>query len=142
MKDQTHTPKLAYSIRESCTASTLGKTKIYSLIAKGQLKAVRVGGRTVIPADSLHTLINGHKDKLRSKLAKLVNPEEETEEHIVEPSKELTVDAIRDWATACGLVERAVNTEAERILREGNLSPEALLKSETLRAAWIRIKQG
>ncbi len=82
------------------------------------------------------------KDKLRSKLAKLVNPEEETEEHIVEPSKELTVDAIRDWATACGLVERAVNTEAERILREGNLSPEALLKSETLRAAWIRIKQG
>ena len=57
-------------------------------------------------------------------------------------TKEITVDATRDWATACGLVERAVNTEAERILREDNLSPEALLKSETLRAAWIRIKQG
>ena len=32
-------------------------------------------------------------------------------------TKELTVDATRDWATACGLVERAVNTEAERIPR-------------------------
>ena len=57
-------------------------------------------------------------------------------------TKEITVDATRDWATACGLVERAVNTEAERILREDNLSPEAFIQSETLRAAWIRIKQG
>ena len=52
-------PKLAYSIREACHASSLGKTTLYSYIANGQLKAVRIGGRTVIPADSLHALVNG-----------------------------------------------------------------------------------
>lgn len=52
-------PKLAYSIREACHASSLGKTTIYSHIANGRLRAVRIGGRTVIPADSLHAFING-----------------------------------------------------------------------------------
>ena len=52
-------PKLAYSIREACDASSLGKTTLYSHIANGRLRAVRIGGRTVIPAESLHALING-----------------------------------------------------------------------------------
>lgn len=54
-----HVQKLAYSIREACQASSLGRTTIYSLIGQGRLQAVRVGGRTVIPADSLTALING-----------------------------------------------------------------------------------
>jgi len=52
-------PKLAYSIKEACLASSLGKTTIYAHITAGHLRAVRIGGRTVIPADSLHALING-----------------------------------------------------------------------------------
>ena len=59
MKFDRHLPKLAYSIKEACQASSLGKTTIYAHIAAGRLKAVRIGGRTVIPADSLHALING-----------------------------------------------------------------------------------
>lgn len=51
--------KLAYSIREACAASSLGRTTIYSHISAGRLHAVRIGGRTVIPADSLHALIKG-----------------------------------------------------------------------------------
>ena len=53
--------KIAYSIREACEASSLGRTKIYALLAdpKSPLTAVRIGGRTVIPADSLHDLISG-----------------------------------------------------------------------------------
>jgi len=51
--------KLAYSIREACQASSLGKTTLYSHIANGRLRAVRIGGRTVIPSESLHALING-----------------------------------------------------------------------------------
>lgn len=51
--------KLAYSIREACNASSLGKTTIYSHIAAGRLKAIRVGGRTIIPAESLQALLNG-----------------------------------------------------------------------------------
>jgi excisionase family DNA binding protein len=52
-------PKLAYSIKEACHASSLGKTTIYNHIFEKRLKAVRVGGRTLIPAESLHALING-----------------------------------------------------------------------------------
>lgn len=52
-------PKIAYSIKEACKASSLGRTTIYSHIAAGRLRATRIGGRTVIPADSLHALIEG-----------------------------------------------------------------------------------
>ena len=53
---------IALSIREACAASSLGRTTIYSLINSGALRAVRVGGRTLIPADSLAALIcEGHQ---------------------------------------------------------------------------------
>lgn len=52
-------PKLAFSIREACVASSLGKTTLYTHINSGRLKAIRVGGRTLIPAESLHTLLSG-----------------------------------------------------------------------------------
>ena len=51
--------KLAFSIREACEASSLGKTTLYTHINSGRLKAIRIGGRTLIPAESLHTLLNG-----------------------------------------------------------------------------------
>ena len=66
MKFDRHLPKLAYSIKEACQASSLGKTTIYAHIAAGRLKAIRIGGRTVIPADSLHALINGEVCKAAS----------------------------------------------------------------------------
>lgn len=50
---------LAYSIKEACRISSLGRTTIYSHIAANRLRAVRIGGRTVIPAESLHALIAG-----------------------------------------------------------------------------------
>ena len=53
------TTKIAYSIKEACAASSLGRTTIYSHIAAGRLRAVRIGGRTVIPAGSLHALVGG-----------------------------------------------------------------------------------
>jgi excisionase family DNA binding protein len=55
----THIQKLAYSIPEAMRATSLGKTKMYDLIKEGKLQAVRIGGRTVIPAESLQALING-----------------------------------------------------------------------------------
>lgn len=51
--------KLAYSIKEACEASSLGRTTIYSHIRAKRLKAIRVGGRTIIPAESLHALLAG-----------------------------------------------------------------------------------
>lgn len=52
-------PKLGFSIREACAASSLGRTTIYAHIATGRLRAVRVGGRTIIPAPSLWSLVSG-----------------------------------------------------------------------------------
>ncbi len=52
-------PKIGYSIREACQASSLGRSTLYNHIAAGRLRAVRVGGRTIIPADALHALIAG-----------------------------------------------------------------------------------
>lgn len=51
--------KLGYSIREAQAATSLGRTTIYNHISAGRLRAVRVGGRTIIPAESLHALIAG-----------------------------------------------------------------------------------
>lgn len=55
-------PKLAYSIREACEASSLGRTTVYAHIAAGRLQAIRVGGRTIIPAASLRALIAGEAE--------------------------------------------------------------------------------
>lgn len=52
-------PKIAYSIREAVQVSSLSRSTIYNHIAAGRLKANRIGGRTLIPADSLHALIAG-----------------------------------------------------------------------------------
>lgn len=49
--------KLAYSIREACQATSLGRTTIYAHISSGRLRTVRVGGRTVIPAGALRALL-------------------------------------------------------------------------------------
>lgn len=59
MSDTIEPQKLAFSIREACAASSLGKTTLYTHINSGRLKAIRVGGRTLIPAESLHALLSG-----------------------------------------------------------------------------------
>lgn len=56
-----NTPKLGYSIREACEVSSLGRTTLYAHIAAGRLKVTRIGGRTIVPAEALHALINGEK---------------------------------------------------------------------------------
>ncbi len=50
---------LAYSINEASRATSLGRTRLYQLIADGTLKAVKIGNRTLIPAHALHKLIEG-----------------------------------------------------------------------------------
>lgn len=49
--------KLGYSIREACHVTSLGRTTLYALINEGRLSVIRLGGRTIIQADSLHALL-------------------------------------------------------------------------------------
>ena len=50
---------LAYSIKETCRVTSLGRTRIYQLIASGQLEAIKVGKRMLIPAEALNKLLEG-----------------------------------------------------------------------------------
>lgn len=52
-------PKLAFSVAEACAALGLGKTNIYRLIAAGELETVKIGGRRLVPANSIRALLDG-----------------------------------------------------------------------------------
>lgn len=54
---QTLETPISFSIKGACAATGLSRTKIYALIADGRLRAVKIDGRTLIPADSLRALI-------------------------------------------------------------------------------------
>ena len=50
---------LAYSVRDACRVSSLGRTRLYQLIADGRLETRKIGKRTLIPAASLRALVAG-----------------------------------------------------------------------------------
>tara|TARA_R110000803_G_scaffold208819_1_gene277811 strand:+ start:141 stop:323 length:183 start_codon:yes stop_codon:yes gene_type:complete len=43
--------KLAYTIKEFCIATSIGRTKVYELIGGGKLLTVKLGSKTLIKAD-------------------------------------------------------------------------------------------
>jgi len=49
---------LAYSVQDACRISSIGRTRLYSLVKEGKLEARKIGKRTLIPAASLHRLID------------------------------------------------------------------------------------
>lgn len=61
MTDTPSGAPLAYSIKEASRATSLGRTRLYQLIAAGQLEVVRIGKRTLIPAHALRKLVEGSR---------------------------------------------------------------------------------
>ena len=55
-------PRLVYTIREACLVSTFGRATLFKHINAGRLNAVRIGGRTLIPVESLHRLLRGEEN--------------------------------------------------------------------------------
>ena len=51
------TPKLAYSVHEAAAALGLSASSIWKWISLGQLRAIRVGGRTLITAEELDRVL-------------------------------------------------------------------------------------
>lgn len=48
-----HATPLAYSVPDTCRVAGIGKTKVYELLGAGQLRAVKIGAKTLILADSV-----------------------------------------------------------------------------------------
>lgn len=55
-------PKMAYSLQEASAACSLSRSTLYRMIADGVLCAVKVGGRTLIPASALQRLFGEHQN--------------------------------------------------------------------------------
>jgi len=50
---------ISFTINSACAVSGLSRTKIYRLLSERRLRAVKVDGRTLIIAESLHALLKG-----------------------------------------------------------------------------------
>lgn len=59
MQQDQHTPiaREALSIDEVCSATNLGRTKIFAAISEGQLKAKKFGSRTVVLINDLRAFL-------------------------------------------------------------------------------------
>ncbi len=51
--------QLSLSIEEAKAATGLGRTKLYQLINSGELKAKKIGKRTIVLKDDLEAFLNG-----------------------------------------------------------------------------------
>ena len=61
MNDTPSGGPLAYAIKEASRVTSLGRTRLYQLIAAGRLEVVKIGSRTLIPAHALHKLLEGDR---------------------------------------------------------------------------------
>ena len=49
--------KLLYKVPEAAEISSLGRSKLYELIASGELESIKVGRARLIPADALQAFV-------------------------------------------------------------------------------------
>jgi excisionase family DNA binding protein len=54
-------PRLAYGIDDAADALDLSRSRIYELIADGEIAACKVGKRTIIPAAELTAFLDRHR---------------------------------------------------------------------------------
>lgn len=57
MPSSTFHEPLAYSIKDACHATSLGRTRLYELINGGEIEVIKIGRRTLVTAASLRRLI-------------------------------------------------------------------------------------
>jgi excisionase family DNA binding protein len=51
--------KKAYSVREACHVTSLGRTTLFGHMASGRLQSIKIGGRRIILAENLHAFLRG-----------------------------------------------------------------------------------
>ena len=58
-------PKLAYTILDVCRTASIGRTRLYSEISEGRLRAVKVGRRTLIRTEDLEAWLRSLGNSLQ-----------------------------------------------------------------------------
>jgi excisionase family DNA binding protein len=48
--------KHAYRVNEACWALGIGRTKLYELVKAGELRLIKIAGRTLVPRSELERL--------------------------------------------------------------------------------------
>ena len=48
--------RFAYPVNEACHALGIGRTSLYELVKSGELKLIRIAGRTLVPRSELERL--------------------------------------------------------------------------------------
>ena len=56
IQDMSPSP-VTYNIKDLCRAMGFGRSKTYEMIKDGKIKAVKIAGRTLIPASEAHRLL-------------------------------------------------------------------------------------
>ena len=51
-----HRERFAFTVNHACDALAIGRTSLYALIKSGDLKALKIAGRTVIPRTEIERL--------------------------------------------------------------------------------------
>jgi excisionase family DNA binding protein len=59
-------PRLGFTMDEAAIASSLSRRSLYRAVARGDLRRVKVGNRTLIPAGDLAALCGGVPDEERA----------------------------------------------------------------------------
>ena len=52
---------LSYHIEDAARITGLGRTTVFDLLAKGKLRRIKIGGRTLVEGDSLRALLRGEQ---------------------------------------------------------------------------------
>jgi excisionase family DNA binding protein len=68
--------RLAYSVTESCAIAGIGRTNLYELITRGEIRAKKVGRRTVILADDLRQWLEALPQIAPRKMSEATRPAE------------------------------------------------------------------
>jgi excisionase family DNA binding protein len=55
--------RITVRIKEACRITGIGRSKLYELIAEGEIDIVKIGTMTLIPVDSLRTLTDGRRQR-------------------------------------------------------------------------------
>lgn len=63
---ETSKNRLAYPIDEAARLLGVGRTTLYRLVGEGKITAVKIGGRTVVPATELEDYLQRQITKART----------------------------------------------------------------------------